>query len=348
MTRHVLIPGLLSDATVWQALADRLGPDAVVADVSRDGSIAGMATRALTGIHGDFVAIGHSMGGRVAMEMARQAPGRARALVLVSTGHNGGTEAEMPKRRARIALGHESMERLADDWLPPMVAPARRGDAALIGALRAMVLRFDAVTHERQIGALVGRPDAAAYLAQIACPILLLVGDEDGWSPEAQHREIAAMAPDAAVRVIAGAGHFLPLEKPSETVAAIAGWLAEKGFAMHPTGTPPDKGIAETPLFDREANLQGYKLNKMAMSLGTPDNRAAFKADEDAYLRRFGLDDATRAAVAARDWAEMVRLGGNLFFILKISAVDPFPITAIGAAQAGMTHEDFLKQRLGK
>lgn len=106
--------------------------------------------------------------------------------------------------------------------------------------------------------------------------------------------------------------------------------------------------IPDTPLFDRDSNLQGYKLNKMAMSLGRPENRAAFKADEDAYLRRFGLDDATRAAVAARDWHEMVRLGGNLFFILKISAIDPTPITAIGAAQAGMTHEQFLKERLGK
>lgn len=106
--------------------------------------------------------------------------------------------------------------------------------------------------------------------------------------------------------------------------------------------------IPDTPLFDRDSNLHGYKLNKMAMSLGLPENRAAFKADEDAYLRRFGLDDATRAAVTARDWHEMVRLGGNLFFILKISAVDPTPITAIGAAQAGMTHEQFLKERLGK
>lgn len=112
--------------------------------------------------------------------------------------------------------------------------------------------------------------------------------------------------------------------------------------------TDAAKDIPETPLFDRKSNLQGYKLNKMAMSLGVPANREAFKADEDAYLRRHGLDDASRAAVIARNWHEMVRLGGNLFFILKISAVDPFPITAIGAAQAGMSHEDFLKERLGK
>ncbi|MFV0492959.1 MAG: extradiol ring-cleavage dioxygenase [Pseudorhodobacter sp.] len=106
--------------------------------------------------------------------------------------------------------------------------------------------------------------------------------------------------------------------------------------------------IAETPLFDRDSNLHGYKLNKMAMSLGIAANREVFKADEDAYLRSYGLDDATRTAVIARDWHEMVRRGGNLFFILKISAVDPTPITAIGAAQAGMDHETFLKERLGK
>jgi len=43
-----------------------------------------------------------------------------------------------------------------------------------------------------------------------------------------------------------------------------------------------------------------------------------------------------------------VRLGGNLFFILKISAVDPVRITEIGAQQAGMEHDDFLRNRLGK
>lgn len=111
---------------------------------------------------------------------------------------------------------------------------------------------------------------------------------------------------------------------------------------------PERREIAPTPLFDRDANLQGYKLNKMAMSLGIPANREAFKADEDAFLRSYGLDDETRAAVLSRNWHEMVRLGGNLFFILKISAIDPTPITAIGAAQAGMDHEQFLKERLGK
>jgi len=106
--------------------------------------------------------------------------------------------------------------------------------------------------------------------------------------------------------------------------------------------------IPETPLFDRAGSIRGYRINKMAMALGEKHNREAFKADEEAYLDRFGLNADEKKAVMSRDWHEMVRLGGNLFFILKISAIDPTPITAIGAAQAGMEHKEFLRQRLGK
>lgn len=114
------------------------------------------------------------------------------------------------------------------------------------------------------------------------------------------------------------------------------------------TETPADDRIPDTPLFDRARNERGYNLNKMAMTLSTPAGRAAFLADEFAYLDRFALTAEQKAAVMNRDWSEMVRLGGNLFYILKISAVDPTPIRKIGAAQAGMEYEAFLSERLGK
>lgn len=106
--------------------------------------------------------------------------------------------------------------------------------------------------------------------------------------------------------------------------------------------------LAQTPLFDRDHSTRGYKINKMAMALCKAENRKAFVENEDAFLDRFGLNAQEKQAVLSRDWHEMMRLGGNLFFILKISAIDPVPITAIGAAQAGMEHQDFLKNKLGK
>lgn len=111
---------------------------------------------------------------------------------------------------------------------------------------------------------------------------------------------------------------------------------------------PTPGAIPETPLFDRERSHLGYALNKMAMSLVHAENRAAFAADEGAYLDRYALTPEQRAAVLARDWQDMVRQGGNIFYILKISALNPMPVTAIGAAQVGMSHEDFLVERLGK
>ena len=106
--------------------------------------------------------------------------------------------------------------------------------------------------------------------------------------------------------------------------------------------------IPDTPLFDRPRALAGYRLNKAMMGLGEPAKRAAFRADEGAYLDGYGLSAAQKQAVMARDWREMVRLGGNVFFILKISAIDPVRMTEIGAHQAGMEHGVFLRERLGK
>ena len=109
-----------------------------------------------------------------------------------------------------------------------------------------------------------------------------------------------------------------------------------------------DDRIPDTPLLDRKRSLRGYRINKMAMGLSTPANREAFRRDESAYLDGFGLSPVEKTAVLARDWQEMVRLGGNLFFILKISAIDPVRITEIGAHQAGLDHDVFLRDRLGK
>lgn len=225
MTTLVLIPGLLSDSRVWRALAEATDLPVHDADVRRDATITGMAGRLLDEVDGPIVPVGHSMGGRVAMEMAHLAPDRVRGLVLANTGHHPQRPGEQPKRQAKIDLGHADMARLAAEWLPPMLAPERTGDEALVDELTGMVLAAGPHVHERQIRALLDRPDAAAYLPRIACPVLLLTGAEDRWSPPAQHREIADLLPASELRIIDGAGHFLPVERPEETVAAITDWL---------------------------------------------------------------------------------------------------------------------------
>jgi protocatechuate 4,5-dioxygenase alpha chain len=108
---------------------------------------------------------------------------------------------------------------------------------------------------------------------------------------------------------------------------------------------PGDWGIPGTYVFDLRLSQQGYPLNKMCMSLTKPENREAFKADEEAYISRYPLTDQQKQAVRDRDWRTMVKLGGNLFFLLKLGATVGQGLYAIGAQLRDEPYDQFLATR---
>jgi pimeloyl-ACP methyl ester carboxylesterase len=225
----ILLPGLLSDAFVWSAQAKALEhhADVFIADLSRLDSIEAMARSALALAEGPIVAIGHSMGARVALEMARTAPERIEKLGLLDTGIHPRREGEMENRQALVDLGFNAgMEALADRWLPPMIHEGRHEDRALMEPMRAMVLRYTPEQHRGQIQALLNRPDARSHLSSITCPTLVMVGRQDRWSPLAQNEEIAALIPNSEFVVIEDSGHFAPAEQPEQVTDALLNWLA--------------------------------------------------------------------------------------------------------------------------
>ena len=223
MAQVLLIPGLLCDETVWKPTLEQL-PGAQVADLSTQDDITQMARDCLAAHPGPLRMAGHSMGARVAMEMARLAPDRIERLALLNTGIHPLREGEREKRAEIVAFAHEhGMAALAERWLPGMVYEPNRQNTALMSALRDMVLRKTPALHERQITALVNRPEAAAVLPGIACPVLLVVGRQDQWSPVSQHQDMLALLPDARLEIVENAGHFAPLEQPE----AVAGLLSE-------------------------------------------------------------------------------------------------------------------------
>lgn len=225
-----LLPGLLCDAQVWagqQAELTKLAP-VVVADFSRESSIEAMAAKVLNEVAGPLIAIGHSMGGRVALEMVRQGKDRIIGLGLLNTGIHTRRDGEVEKRAELVRLAYDSgMGALADRWLPGMLDPARKDDQVLLASMKAMVMRATPEQHERQIQALLNRPNPRGHLGNIACPTLALVGRQDQWSPLAQHEEIAALIPGTKLAVIENAGHMAPMERPAETSAALCRWLRD-------------------------------------------------------------------------------------------------------------------------
>ena len=98
-------------------------------------------------------------------------------------------------------------------------------------------------------------------------------------------------------------------------------------------------------MFDLRKSAQGYRLNRLCGSLCDPENRAAFKADEEAYLARFGLSDDEKSLIRRRDFAGMIEAGMNIYWMLKIGAVTGNSLYRMGAQMRGETYEEFLATR---
>src|SRR5215472_17085757 len=101
-----------------------------------------------------------------------------------------------------------------------------------------------------------------------------------------------------------------------------------------------------TVVFDADQARRGYHLNMFCMSLMRPENRAAFKADERAYLDKWPMTEAQKQSVLKRDWNEMLQLGGNIYFTSKLAATDGLSFQQIAAIMTGSTQEEYAQMML--
>ena len=231
----ILLPGLLSDETVWrdqvEALSDLV--PCLCADWGWLDSFNAMAEAVLRAAPERFALAGHSMGGRVAFQVYCLAPDRVTRLALLNTGCEArpsgpAGEEEAHKRRELLEIAKsQGMRAMALKWLPPMIAPDRRTDAGLVESIVSMIELKTPEIFEAQIAALLARPDATPVLRSIRRPTLLLSGREDSWSPPARHEQMAAMIPGSKLAVIPHCGHMSTMERPKEVAQAMRVWLSE-------------------------------------------------------------------------------------------------------------------------
>jgi pimeloyl-ACP methyl ester carboxylesterase len=230
MKQHLLLlSGLLCDETVWADIPERLADVAQVRILSFRGftSITAMADHVLNAAPEHFALAGHSMGGRVALEVLRTAAARVVGLALLNTGVHAVRDGEPQGRERLLRVAFEQgMRALGAEWLPPMMAAGPR-TAELMPRLMAMVERSTADSYAGQINALLNRPEALSVLPTIAVPTLLLSGSEDTWSPVSQHETMRRRIPHATLFEVHGAGHMAPTERPDAVALALREWLAK-------------------------------------------------------------------------------------------------------------------------
>jgi pimeloyl-ACP methyl ester carboxylesterase len=230
----LLLPGLLCDEANWAGQRAALAgvADCRVPLYRTLDSIEAMAEHVLAEAPpGSFSMAGHSMGGRVALEVLRRAPGRVERLALLDTGFlalaaGEAGEKERAGRHQLLALARsEGMRAMGMQWTRGMVHPSRLGTPVFEEILQ-MIERHTPDMFAAQIQALLDRPDASALLPQIACPTLLLCGRDDLWSPLARHEEMQRAIAGSRLQAIELSGHMTTLEQPQAVSEALAQWLA--------------------------------------------------------------------------------------------------------------------------
>ena len=103
--------------------------------------------------------------------------------------------------------------------------------------------------------------------------------------------------------------------------------------------------IPGTTIFDGTQARKGYALNRMCFSFNEAGNRAAFKADEEAYMGRYALSEEQARAIRDRNVLGLLAAGGNVYYLAKFAGILGLDVQDLGALQTGMTKEEF-KARL--
>ena len=107
------------------------------------------------------------------------------------------------------------------------------------------------------------------------------------------------------------------------------------------TTPTPLKPIPGTAPFDGDLAQKGYALNKMCYSFNSADNRDAFKADEAAYMAQYGLTPPQAEAIRTRNVLGLLAAGGNVYYLAKFAGILGLDVQDLGAAQTGLTKEQF-------
>jgi len=179
-----------------------------------------------------FALAGYSMGGRLALALALRHPGRVAALVLVGASPGIAPAADREARaKADAALAdaieRDGIEAFSRAWeANPLFASQATMDESLRASMRAQRLSQDPARLAAALRAFGPgeQPPLDDALGAIDLPVLVMAGELD-----TKFRGIAtgmaARIPGAAVRIVPGAGHAVPLERAEACAAEIENFL---------------------------------------------------------------------------------------------------------------------------
>jgi pimeloyl-ACP methyl ester carboxylesterase len=224
----VLVHGAGGNADVWRPIVRELSGFEVIAPSlpGRGGTQGDAPERAqdaasfvdalLRELGRRALVLGHSYGGAVAIEL-QLCSSRVEGLVLVSSG------ARLRVHPTILAAAENAMR----DGTPmsSRFAFTREAPPEAIAAYEAASQQTPPRATRNDWRA-CDAFDRMHDLRAIACPVLIVAGEDDALTPLKYQRYLVDQLPRASLVAIAGAGHMLPWERPRELSAAIRAWAS--------------------------------------------------------------------------------------------------------------------------
>ncbi|MEQ3625157.1 MAG: alpha/beta hydrolase [Celeribacter sp.] len=226
----LFVPGMMCDFRLFAPQMQSLAGQHPVqfAPISGASSIEHLAARIAASAPPRFALVGYSMGGMVAMELARIMPERISRLCLMDTSPLGESAAQAAFREPQmIAARHGRLEEMLRDVMRLDYLAPGPGRLAMQAIFVEMGMALGPAVFVRQSRALQRRRDQQAMLRQLRMPVLVMVGAHDRMTPVRRHEMMATLIPGAQLEVIEGAGHMPTLEQPERVTSHLRDWLGE-------------------------------------------------------------------------------------------------------------------------
>jgi len=240
----LLLMGIGGSLEMWTPFEDALDPAAVqtitVDAPGTGGSAAYRVPRRMRGLagtldrligrvgYGAVDVLGVSFGGVLAQQLAHQAPGRVRRLVLAATGVGVGGVPGSPRVLLRLATPRRYTQ---PDYFRSVAGEIYGGaarddpDAMLHGSLARFARAPSLGGYLAQLYAITGW-SSLPWLGRLPQRTLVLAGDDDPIVPLVNGRMLRRLIPEARLHIVPGGGHLFLLERPAEMAGLVTGFLS--------------------------------------------------------------------------------------------------------------------------
>jgi 3-oxoadipate enol-lactonase len=234
-----LFHSLLSDRASFDAIVPKLSQSfrLVVAELPGfggsqpvSGGLAGVADRMAEAVkdgagRDGAIVLGNGYGGFVALQMAIRHPGIASRLILADCGAAFSEDGRQAFRNMAAASSAKGLAAITDVAMRRLFAPEFQVQHPdLMRDRREAFLRTDPEVFQAACAALA-ELDLRPELAKVKVPVLVLVGEHDEATPPPMSHELAALLPDARLKIIAGCAHVPQLQAPELFLDAIGDFL---------------------------------------------------------------------------------------------------------------------------